>query len=327
MKIPTIKGRDFNAPIFYKQFASKDVNVDSESRKVSGYLAVFGNRDDDGDILIKGCFSKSIRERGPQSSTNRKIAFLWQHDSKDPIGKLTTLKEDDYGLYFEAVIDEGVESADRALIQLKSGTLNQFSIGYLYVWDNCEYDSNSNSLMCKELNLFEGSVVTLGCNELTYFAGMKSQQKEEKSMEIKKETESFIKSLPTQYQYDIRQIIAKNINIILASKKKTAPQDQVDDETDDTDSGENVNVKCIKEAMGNLSQGMDICEDYVDEVDNPDLQASLKCMKESHKELHKDMKAHLRILGKSLELDSAGNPLDNKEPISKKLFNNLTFKK
>ena len=323
--IPVIKGRDFTAPVFYKNFSSKDVNYDKTSRKVSGYLAVFGNKDDDGDILVKGCFAKSIRDRGPQSSTNRKIAFLYQHDSKDPIGRLTTLKEDDYGLYFESILDEGVPSADRTGIQLKSGTLNQFSIGFIYVWENCVYDENAQSLVCKEINLFEGSVVTFGTNEYTYFAGMKSAQKEQKIIEIKQETETFIRSLPTQFQYEARQFIAKNINIVLAAKKKTAPQSQVDDETDETDS---VNTKCLKEAMGNLNEGMNICDDYVDEVDNPDLQASLKSMKESHKGHLKKMKAHLTILeGKSLELDSAENPLNNPEPLSQKLFNNLTFEK
>jgi len=330
---PIIKGRNFDKPVFEKflKFNLKDITVDETSRKVSGYLAVFNNKDDDGDILIKGCFAKSIRDRGPQSNTNRKIAFLWQHDMKDPIGRFTVLREDDYGLYFEAILDKGVESADRTLIQLQSGTIDQFSIGYLYVWENCEYDSNQNALICKELNLFEGSVVTLGCNELTYFAGMKSAQKIEKQIEIRNATESFIKSLPNQFQYEARQMFAKNIDLALAMKKKTAPQDQVDDETDDTDAtdGENVNIKCIKEAMGNLNEGMDIANDYADEIDNPDLQDSLKDMKESHKGHLKKMKAHLTILGgKSLEFNQAGDPLDTKhEPRMPEfnLFNHLTL--
>lgn len=325
--VPTIKGRNFDKPVFEKffKFELKDITVDEEKRKVSGYLAVFNNRDDDGDILVKGCFAKSIRDRGPQANTNRKIAFLWQHDMKDPIGKFTTLREDDYGLYFESLLDEGVESADRTLIQLKSGTLDQFSIGYLYVWENCEYDSNQNALICKELNLFEGSVVTLGCNELTYYAGLKSVEKIAKQDEIRKETETFIKSLPIQNQYEARQIFAKNINLALAFKKG-ASQDQVDTETDETD----MTMKCLKEAMGNLSQGMDICDDYVDEIDNPDLQGSLKNMKESHKGHLKKMKAHLEILGgKSLEFDGAGNPLNQNEPTLdlKFIMNNLIIEK
>ena len=116
----------------YKLFSinSKDVQYSPESRTISGYAAVFGNMDKAHDILLKGCFSKSINERGPQSQANDKIILLWMHDMSEPLGFITELKEDDRGLYFEARIDE-IELGDRAIKQLESGTLNQFSIGCL----------------------------------------------------------------------------------------------------------------------------------------------------------------------------------------------------
>lgn len=209
---PRAKGQRVNLnPVQYKWLTVKDANVDKATRKVSGYLAVFGVKDSDEDVLLKGCFAKSLTDRGPGSTTNRKIAFLWQHDMRDPIGKFTVLKEDDYGLYFEAVLDEGVEHADRALIQLESGTLNQFSIGFQYIWDKMEYDENLDAFIIKEVNLFEGSVVTLGANEYTYYAGMKGVVIEEAHRKIREETEALIKSLPAEYQYQTRQLIAKHI--------------------------------------------------------------------------------------------------------------------
>lgn len=321
MKIPNIPGRNFNLPIQNKNFECKDLTVDEEKRKVSGYLAVFGNIDSDGDILMKGCFAKSIRERGPQSATNGKIAFLFMHDVKDPIGKFTTLKEEDYGLYFEAILDEGVPSADRVLIQLKSGTLNQFSIGFQYIWDKCEWDQNSEALIVKEVNLFEGSVVTLAANDMTYFAGMKAAQKQKKKDELLKETEIFIKSLPSQFQFEARQMVAKNINLAIALKKK---DDQSTAEDDETDNGD---LKCIKDAMGNLQDGIDICDDYADDIENSDLAESIKCMKESHMGHLEKMGAHLTIMGKSLKVTQAGKPPVTREPnaVNKSLFNNLTL--
>ena len=138
----------------YKTFSinSKDVNYDSESRTISGYAAVFGNKDKAGDILIKGCFSKSIQDRGPESAANDKIIVLWMHDMNEPIGRLTVLYEDDKGLYFEAPIDD-VPRGNQAIKQLESGTLNQFSIGYQYVWENCEYDAEKDAFMVKEVKL------------------------------------------------------------------------------------------------------------------------------------------------------------------------------
>lgn len=65
-------------------FETKDLSIDSGSRKISGYAAIFGNIDKSGDMLIKGCFSKSIQDRGPESAANDKIIFLWMHDMSEP---------------------------------------------------------------------------------------------------------------------------------------------------------------------------------------------------------------------------------------------------
>ena len=62
-------------------------DVDAKSRKVSMYLAHFGNIDSDQDMIVKGAFSKSLQERGVESTSNRKIAFLRHHDWKMQIGK------------------------------------------------------------------------------------------------------------------------------------------------------------------------------------------------------------------------------------------------
>ena len=140
----------------YKTFSiyAKEVNYDNESRTISGYAAVFGNKDKAGDVLIKGCFSKSIQDRGPESSANDKIIMLWMHNMNEPIGRITVLNEDEKGLYFEAIIDE-VPRGEQAIKQLESGTLNQFSIGYQYVWENCEYDAEKDAFIVKEVKLYE----------------------------------------------------------------------------------------------------------------------------------------------------------------------------
>ncbi len=199
-------------PIFYKSFGLEIKSVDEEKRTVSGYLASFSNIDSDKDMLIKGCFAKSISERGPGTSTARKIAFLWMHDMKEPLGKFTKLQEDNTGLYFEAVIDK-IPLGDRALEQYASGTLNQHSIGYKYIWDKLEYDETQDCFIVKEVDLFEGSVVTLGCNENTPFMGMKSTDLESQRNQLIKETESCLKGIEYDKQYQIRQLIAKHISL------------------------------------------------------------------------------------------------------------------
>jgi HK97 family phage prohead protease len=210
----TVKShRFFNKHLAYKEMTittRESVTVDETSRTVSGYAAVFGNKDSADDILIKGCFAKSIEERGVDAQTHRKIAYLWQHDTKNPIGKLTVLKEDDYGLYFEAVIDD-VPDGNRALTQMKSGTINQFSIGYNYVWDKVEYDAAKEAFIVKEVILFEISPVTIGCNELTYFAGMKAEDVKAEQNKINRDIEDFIEDLPYKKQVLARQLFSKAV--------------------------------------------------------------------------------------------------------------------
>lgn len=196
--------------IQYKELAinSEGLLVSQDKRTISGYAAVFGNRDEALDILVQGCCAKSIKEHGPESSSNRKIVFLWQHDMSEPLGRITVLREDDYGLYFEAVIDK-IPEGDRCLQQLESGTINQFSIGFRYIWDKCEWDEEKEALIVKELVLFEISAVSIGCNEDTYFMGMKAEQLESHRNKLDRECEKALKDLPHETQFQLRQIITK----------------------------------------------------------------------------------------------------------------------
>lgn len=201
--------------IQYKTFSvyAKEVNYDSESRTISGYAAIFGNKDKAGDILIKGCFSKSIQDRGPESSANDKIIMLWMHNMNEPIGRIAVLYEDDKGLYFEAVIDD-VPRGDQAIKQLESGTLNQFSIGYQYVWENCEYDMEKDAFIVKEVKLHEISVVSIGCNGETEYLGLKTMEDAETAYEeLVNEVSEVCSGMNAQKQLKIQRMISKAMSL------------------------------------------------------------------------------------------------------------------
>jgi HK97 family phage prohead protease len=300
-------------PVNYKSLPEQKYSIMGDSRTVSGYLSVFNVVDSDGDMIVKGAFAKSITERGPDSSTNRKIAFLWQHKMDQPIGKMTVLKEDNIGLYFEAKLDD-IPEADRALTQLLSGSVNQFSIGYSYVWDKMEYDEALDAFVCKEINLFEGSVVTLGANEYTFFDGMKSSQMKDAKTKLLKETESFIKSLPADQQYACRQIITKNIQLAMTRLKgDTVPQDP---EQDDPDESEDPNMDYIHKCLGVHAKGLGLIDDYSDAVDNDDL---TDCMKEMA-DIHTDCMS--KVL--DIKADMQGKPKSLRQPHQKALPEPIT---
>lgn len=163
--VPAVGRKEFNV--------TKADIMDDEKHVIRVKFASFGNKDSAGDILVKGCFAKSINERGPKSATNRKIAFLWQHDMYDPIGKVLEIEELDDGAYATVQLSnfDAVPNAKRAWYQLNDGDINQFSFGYQYVWDKMEYIEEEDAFLIKEVVLHEISVVTLGCNEQTEYMG------------------------------------------------------------------------------------------------------------------------------------------------------------
>lgn len=197
----------------HKEFAVKEYRYDGDSRTISGYAAIFGNIDKSRDKLVKGCFANSILERGPQSGANDKILLLWQHDMSEPLGRITVLREDEKGLYFEAVVDE-IEAGDRALKQLESGTLNQFSIGYNYVWEKCDWDDEEGCLVVKEVKLYEISIVSIGCNGETEYLGLKSPEDMEQAYAgLEREIAAFSGRWGMQKQQKLQNIIAKAMSL------------------------------------------------------------------------------------------------------------------
>jgi len=184
----------------------------ADDRTITGYLAVWNEKDDKGTAPIKGAFKKSIQERGPKSLAKQKALFLWFHDLTNPIGQFIELEEDDYGLRFKAVIDE-IPEGDRALIQVRNGTLNQFSYGFLYVWDKMYYDEATDTVLMKEVDLWEGSVVSYGSQKET-FAIRSVEQLDAQKADVAMELEEFVKNLPRTKQMELRQLLTRQSSLM-----------------------------------------------------------------------------------------------------------------
>ena len=214
--------RIIRAGLQCRALETKDWTYNGESRTISGYAAIFDNKDRADDILLRGCFAKSIAERGPESDANGKILLLWQHDTDEPLGRITVLREDEKGLYFEAVIDE-IEIGDRCIKQLESGTLNQFSIGFSYVGDAIKYDEEQDAWLVGEVKLYEISVVSIAANPETEFLGMKAAEQEDAEQELRKEIARFGRDMGATKQQELQKIISKAIALAQHEPQKTAP--------------------------------------------------------------------------------------------------------
>lgn len=188
-----------------------EVKSDFENRVVKGYLCLWGQRNLHGEKFIKGCFAKSIREHGPGSNAPYQIKFLNQHRQGEPLALFAVLREDEIGLYFETAPLDEVDYANRVLVSLRSGTLNNFSIGFDYIWEagKIEWDDSDNSLVIIEGVLFEGSVVSIPSDMSTY--AMRSVEEIEA---LDDDLHDFIDSLPRKNRLEARSLFARMKSLI-----------------------------------------------------------------------------------------------------------------
>ena len=178
-------------------FEVKD--LDQKERKVQIYLSKFDSIDSDYDIIRKGAFTKSLQERGPQSSSNRKIAFLRHHDWEQQIGKFLELTEDDYGLLAVGQLGRSTAGED-AFKDYEDGIIKEHSIGFQYIKDKMTLVEDKSLPSggyydITELKLYEGSAVTFGANEDTPVIDVKGEQKTELLEKLKNELNVCIKAL------------------------------------------------------------------------------------------------------------------------------------
>lgn len=134
-----------------------------------GHGSVFGELDSYRDIVMPGAFSKSL---AAFAAKERPVPMLWQHDSRQPIGVYTTIKEDDIGLYVEGQINLKVAKGQEAYALMEQKALSGLSIGYNTVRD--EWDEKAMTRKLFEVDLWEVSPVTFPAGDQARIASVKS---------------------------------------------------------------------------------------------------------------------------------------------------------
>lgn len=129
----------------------------SKTLKITGYANVFYLKNANNHITLPGAFRKACtRMTG--------IRFLWQHDHSKPLGKITKLIEDDYGLYIEAMMPLKIKQTAEFHELLKIGAINGLSICYK-AQNTFGTRYQGKQLTCvKEADVLEASVVTIPGN-------------------------------------------------------------------------------------------------------------------------------------------------------------------
>lgn len=99
-----------------------ELKLDGDTGKFSGYASVFGGVDSYGDTIVAGAFDYTLRTHG-------KPKMFYGHDWSMPIGKWTSAKETDKGLFVEGELTPGLSRSIDVRAALKHGTLDGLSIG------------------------------------------------------------------------------------------------------------------------------------------------------------------------------------------------------
>lgn len=155
--------------LIYKSSIGKFVvkQIKGEFVHIEGMASTFGNLDKQGDVIVNGAFKKTIVD------PERKVKFLNQHNSDQPIGVIDKLLETDEGLFMMARMPRENSLVKDLVPLLQMGAISDFSIGFLVVEADITPDGNRT---IKEIDLVEISLVTMPANPKAKITGVKSDE-------------------------------------------------------------------------------------------------------------------------------------------------------
>jgi len=141
---------------------------------IEGYAAIFGNVDSQGEIIRKGAFSKTIRERVPAG----KVKLMTLHLSKggatqQVVGTVTQAREDDRGLWIHAEFASDPDSQG-ARAKAAEGHVRGLSIGYVPLSKMEILVDGEVAMELKEIKLLEVTLTPFPANELAEVTSAKS---------------------------------------------------------------------------------------------------------------------------------------------------------
>ncbi len=131
----------------------------SEEGVFEGYAAVFGNKDSEGDIIVKGAFKRTIIAK--QSHW----PILWQHDYRVPVGGNITAEEDEHGLKIMGKLFLNMPNGNAAYEWMKNALAISLPVGLSIGFRIIDKAMENGIRYIKEIALVEYSIVTFPANE------------------------------------------------------------------------------------------------------------------------------------------------------------------
>jgi len=111
----------------------------------SGYAAIFGSPDAQGEIILPGAFAESLRARDV-------VPLLWSHDIMKPIG-VARCAEDDRGLVIFGYLNQDVQLGREVRSSMQKRIVRGLAIGYETLEE--KFDRESGARILKKIKLWE----------------------------------------------------------------------------------------------------------------------------------------------------------------------------
>ena len=150
----------------------------NKSLKIAGY-ANTSDKDRTGDIVLPQAWAKGIE------NFRKNPILLFQHDHSKPIGRVNQITVDKKGIFVEANVSEAAETQHGIKTLISDGTLKSFSVGFRV--KDAEYDKRNDTLVIKDVELLEISVVSIPANQNSLFSVRKSFENEDEYKQFKEQ--------------------------------------------------------------------------------------------------------------------------------------------
>lgn len=144
-------------------------------------VAVFGNVDSGGDVIVKGAFSDTLEE---WATSGDPIPVVWSHDSNDPfshIGSVLEASETDTGLLVKGLLDLDNPKAAQVFKLLKGRRVTQFSFAYSVLDGGPVQKDGETFYELRRLKLYEVGPTLVGMNQATELLSAKSDDVDAKA--------------------------------------------------------------------------------------------------------------------------------------------------
>ena len=151
---------------------SEKAEKEDGSLHIKFYACCFGNIDSWGDIILAGACDAFL-----VSDDANRMKLCYQHDKTAVIGVITSKTADDHGLLVEADILPTTLGKD-VIMLIKSGALNEFSIGYYpdkYHFEKLEGVADDVRVL-EAITIREASIVSFAANPEAVLISAKNEE-------------------------------------------------------------------------------------------------------------------------------------------------------